>query len=898
MPGPDSVERPVRSRRNRWFRRAVVIYLLLLLASHGVRLLRGRFEPPVPAPGRAILAVGEVESTESGTVPTGRQIVVAYRQWGEHPGEDPGKTARDSAPVGEGPPPPEVLLLHGSPGSGGNFEGLGPLLAEGGIRSVAPDLPGFGESTQQVADYSIRAHARYGLELLDHLGIERAHLVGFSLGGGVALEMWREEPDRVASITLLSSIGVQELELLGQYGLNHAIHGLQLAFFQLIQEGLPHFGLLDVTHVHLSYARNFFDTDQRPLRGLLERYPGPMLILHGEGDVLVPFAAALEHHRIVPQSELVTFEANHFMVFRAPERLARPLVDFVRRAEAGQGAVRAEASAERRVRAEDGEPIQLPRASGPTLLVWCLLLALATFVSEDLTCIAAGLLVARGSLGLTPAVVACALGIFVGDFGLYLAGRFGRPFLDRAPLRWLMRPGDLKRSEIWFERRGPLVILLSRFLPGTRIPTYVSAGLLGMHPVRFGIYLLVPVALWTPLLVGLSYLLGERFLGAFESFQARALPVFVGLLLLVWLLLALGRSLLTWRGRRRLIGAWRRWTRWEFWPPWLFYPPVVLYLLGLAVRYRSATLFTAANPSIPAGGGFLGESKSTILERIRSGRVAPWERLPEGPLADRLEAVGRFVAGGGGEGASGRGYPVVLKPDVGQRGSGVAVVGDEVGAEAFLRSHGGPAIVQEYVGGVELGIFWIRLPGERRGKVFSVTDKQLPEVVGDGTSTLEELVLRDERAVILAETYLDSHAEGRDRVPERGERVRLVDLGTHCRGAVFLDGSQHLTPELEAAVEEIALTFEGFCFGRFDFRAPSYDHFRRGEGLRVLELNGVTSEATHIYDPRNRLRDAYRILFEQWRLAFEIGDRQRRAGHRPIGLFGLLRLLLAYRRRR
>ena len=102
---------------------------------------------------------------------------------------------------------------------------MAPPLAQRGWTLYSPDLPGFGASSRRVPDYSITAHARYVVEWLDQLGIERAHVLGFSMGGGVALELYRLAPERVASVVLLSSIGVQEMELLGYYSLNHALHG-------------------------------------------------------------------------------------------------------------------------------------------------------------------------------------------------------------------------------------------------------------------------------------------------------------------------------------------------------------------------------------------------------------------------------------------------------------------------------------------------------------------------------------------------------------------------------------------------------------------------------------------------------------------------------------------------
>jgi pimeloyl-ACP methyl ester carboxylesterase len=234
-----------------------------------------------------------------------------------------------------------VLLIHGSPGTGDVFQGLTPLLASH-FRVIAPDLPGFGDSTRGIPDYSFRAHAGYVLALLRQLHVGRAHWVGFSMGGGVILSAEDLDPGRVTSLTMLSAIGVQEEELTGSYWTNHALHFAQLAILQALVVDTPHFGWLDQFPLNIEYARNFYDSDQRPLRAILQKYRGPMLILHGARDPQVPLAAALEHHRLVPQSELEVYEWNHFMTFQAPElyseRLVRFLQDAQLRAERGERA--------------------------------------------------------------------------------------------------------------------------------------------------------------------------------------------------------------------------------------------------------------------------------------------------------------------------------------------------------------------------------------------------------------------------------------------------------------------------------------------------------------------------------------------------------------------------------
>jgi membrane protein DedA with SNARE-associated domain len=514
------------------------------------------------------------------------------------------------------------------------------------------------------------------------------------------------------------------------------------------------------------------------------------------------------------------------------------------------------------------------------------LLALATFVSEDLTCIGAGALVASGELGFVPATAACFAGIFAGDLGLFLAGRtLGRAALARAPLAWWLDEASLARGAAWLERNGPTVILLSRFAPGSRLPTYVAAGALRTRTTVFALYFALACALWTPALVGLSALLGDAVRELFGRHRGALALAAVALVAA----LRIASSALTHRGRRLLLSRWRRLTRWEFWPIWLFYLPIAGWIAWLALRHRSLLLPTAVNPGIP-GGGFAGERKSQILRSFRGAGefLLASDFLAAAESPDRRAARARAFA-------QRAGLPVVLKPDVGERGSGVRFAHTLDALERAAREVATDTLLQEYAGGVELGIFYVRRPDEPLGRIFSLTEKRLIGVTGDGERTLEELVLDDPRAVCLAPRFLARFAARLDEVPWSGESIRLVDVGTHSQGALFLDAGQHRTPELEAAIDRLARSLPGFHFGRFDVRVPSLEDLRAGRGIKVLELNGLTAEATHVYDPANGLLAAYRVLFAQWSLAFEIAAQNRARGAVPASL-AELRALLAHRR--
>jgi hypothetical protein len=353
--------------------------------------------------------------------------------------------------------------------------------------------------------------------------------------------------------------------------------------------------------------------------------------------------------------------------------------------------------------------------------------------------------------------------------------------------------------------------------------------------------------------------------------------------LLAWL-----RAALTPGRRARLVAAVSRIWRWEFWPMWIFYPPVVAWVALLAARYRGLATLAAANPGFPDG-GFVGESKLEILRLLPHGWTLPAALLEPGPAGVRASRLARLLE------ANGWAFPVVLKPDVGERGVGVRLVASLAEAESYLWAVSGPVVVQRFhPGPYEAGIFYYRIPGEPRGRIFSITDKRFPEVAGDGSATLQELVLAHPRYRMQAGRFLQRLGARRFDVPARGERVRLAFAGNHAQGTAFFDGAHLWTPALERRVDEIARTVPGFYIGRFDVRYSDVARFRAGDDLAIVELNGATSESTNIYDPSRSLLAAYRTLFKQWSLVFRIGALNRARGYRTSSTRRLIGLALAH----
>ncbi len=292
--------------------------------------------------------------------------------------------------------------------------------------------------------------------------------------------------------------------------------------------------------------------------------------------------------------------------------------------------------------------------------------------------------------------------------------------------------------------------------------------------------------------------------------------------------------------------------RWRWRWNWLAYIPLVPYLVWLMIRHRSPTVFTAANPGI-ATGGTVGESKAATLTSVEraGGPVAEFSLVaPHSDRGARVRAATRWMD------QTGVTFPVIVKPDVGEQGWGVALIYTRPGLERYFDCMRVAIIVQRYLHGIEAGIFYSRRPGAERGRIVSISES--------------------------------THHQGVRADPCPEEAPSIV-FGFTCHDAEYRHALNWNSPQLERAIDSLGRAVPGFFFGRFDVRAASVGALLRGEFI-VIELNGVLSESTHIYDPAVNYARACATLFAQWRVAFEIGSENRARGAVPARLRELVKL--------
>lgn len=329
----------------------------------------------------------------------------------------------------------------------------------------------------------------------------------------------------------------------------------------------------------------------------------------------------------------------------------------------------------------------------------------------------------------------------------------------------------------------------------------------------------------------------------------------------------------------------------EFWPKRLFYFPVQIYVCYLMMRYRGVTLPTVANPLFDMG-GFVGESKAQILRQIPkelSASYCPFftsKRLATETVLQTVEKIEKRMKEAKIE------YPCIIKPDIGACGAGVRKVDNRLNLIDYIDSFpfGSDFLVQKLSAFEnEVGLFYMREPGQEKGEIFSLTLKYFPIVRGDGVSTLEDLIKNDERAGSLFDVYKERHQERLKTIPAKGEDVRLAFAGSHSRGAIFKDGSCLLTKTMEDKWDRFCKQIPEFYCGRFDVRFDKISDLQNCENIEIVEINGSGAEATHIWDSHFSLMDAYRVLFKQFKLTYKIGAMNVKRGFRPASLKELLR---------
>lgn len=307
----------------------------------------------------------------------------------------------------------------------------------------------------------------------------------------------------------------------------------------------------------------------------------------------------------------------------------------------------------------------------------------------------------------------------------------------------------------------------------------------------------------------------------------------------------------------------------EYWPLWIIYFPLMPYIAWLMLKCWSFYFYKHINPLIK-NGGLDGESKKLIMDDISNNYKPATFLCKKNTTADFLA---EFIK------ENKLAFPLIAKPDIGEQGNGVEKIDTQDRLLNYLKETNLDFIIQEYVDfPIELAIFYIRKPGDVKGKVTSVTGKKFLSVTGDGQANLQTLINNSDRARLQLKRLHKKLGNQLLAVPANGEQVVLEVIGNHCKGTMFIDKNKLINDKLNNVFNEISFTIPHFYYGRYDLKVKSIEDLYEGKNIRILELNGAGSIPAHIFDPGYKLINAWKDILFHWRQAGYIALRNKEEG--------------------
>jgi hypothetical protein len=313
-------------------------------------------------------------------------------------------------------------------------------------------------------------------------------------------------------------------------------------------------------------------------------------------------------------------------------------------------------------------------------------------------------------------------------------------------------------------------------------------------------------------------------------------------------------------------------THWEAWPFKILYAPISLVWLWYIIRARAVWFFTPSNPKLTFG-GMEGEPKKEMYDLLPKELYPPtFNALPKQNFNELLSLLKQHKID----------YPFIVKPEVGGQGILLRKIDNE---EAFKNYHAKMPyeyIVQQMVYyPMEVSVFYIRHPKNEKGIVTGFLHKIPLQVIGDGVSTLEQLIKTYPKAAKRIDELFVKQKENWQTIIPNNEKYMLSYAANHNRGANFIDLKAHIDDSLVAIFDKISLSINDFFYGRYDIMCESIEDLKSGKNFTILEYNGCGAEPNHFYDTGYTLLGAYNEILKHWKYLYQISMYNKSQGIQP-----------------
>ena len=247
----------------------------------------------------------------------------------------------------------------------------------------------------------------------------------------------------------------------------------------------------------------------------------------------------------------------------------------------------------------------------------------------------------------------------------------------------------------------------------------------------------------------------------------------------------------------------------------MFYVPNIPFAFYHAIKARSLVFYTAANPAIE-NSGIGTESKFKTLQ------LFPEKYLPKtvfhkanSKIETTLNKIENLEIN----------YPLILKPDIGFRGLLVKKIENKNDLINYINKYPIDILIQEFLTEEnECGIFYHRLPNESKGRITSITLKEFLHVVGDGKSTLKQLINNNNRVKIYLSLIKENPNINLEEIIQKDKKIKLSVIGNHSKGTRFINGNHLISKELEKTLDNLNNKINNWYYGRLDIKYLSLIH--------------------------------------------------------------------------
>ncbi len=325
---------------------------------------------------------------------------------------------------------------------------------------------------------------------------------------------------------------------------------------------------------------------------------------------------------------------------------------------------------------------------------------------------------------------------------------------------------------------------------------------------------------------------------------------------------------------------------WEYWPQEIVYVWLYPYYAWIAYKTRAPGFVVMANI-------YDGEMDFVIESKMKIYNYIPKQYYPTTIYIEPKQDYNFILDEVKTAQIS---YPLITKPDIGQKGIGVKKIHSQQNLLEHHQSAKHPYLIQSLVSYEhEIGLFWVRYPNDSAGKLTGIVYKEYLHVIGDGRRTLEQLIYADARTYYQLHYLSTKFINEWNTILPKDEKLIVVPFGSHFRGSKFLDESYRITPKMTDSFNTICNQIKGFHFGRMDIKFDNWKDLEDGKNFTIIETNGAGSEPTHIYDPKHSIFFAWKEIILHLSYLLEVCMQNKQRGYHGINLSQLLKRWKDYR---